>query len=202
MKITKIEQLKGKRVSVEINGYYYTCLDVSFILGNNLAEGDEVDKDFFNAVMLESELPRAVDKLVYSLGSSMKTYLECKRYLYDKKFHTLVVEQALAKVLSYGYIDDKKYVEAYVRSHEKDRGEYRLKLELEQKGVDEKIIDEYFAAYPLDEEDAAFAVAKKYMKNKVYDVKTVVKLKNHLLSKGYGYDTVSAVFKRLKVEED
>ena len=49
--------------------------------------------------------------------------------------------------------------------------------------------------------DNANAVADKFMKNKPNDTATLVRLQRHLLSRGYDYDTVSAVINRYRDQQ-
>jgi len=73
-----------------------------------------------------------------------KAYTE--KQLRDKlvqgEYREDAVEEAIAYVKSYGYIDDRKYAEDFISCHMADRSRKKMELDLCRKGIDRKIIQE------------------------------------------------------------
>ena len=70
-----------------------------------------------------------------------------------------------------------------------------IKCKLAVKGVAREHIDELETP---DQTDLARNLAEKYMRNKVFDQKTLQKLYRFLLSKGFDYGTVSNIVEKFK----
>ena len=114
-------------------------------------------------------------------------------YLLKKGYSQEVTQDVLQRLCGYKYVDDEAYCEAYVRQNGQGKGARRIRAELLERGISAEMADRHS---DLDEETqrrGAQQVAHKYMKNKPCDVKTMQKLQRYLLSRGYGYETVSAV---------
>ena len=94
-------------------------------------------------------------------------------------------------------MDDSDYARAFAEQNSKNKGKMLIKMQLKAKGVDEKTANS--AVENLgDETPQAIELAKKYLKNKEYDFKTLSKCYRYLLSKGFSYDAVSSAINTLK----
>ena len=73
-----------------------------------------------------------------------------------RDFDQPVVEQVLASLKRYGYLDDAEYAQQWRRSRERrrPRGEFLLRQELRARGVPDSIIDDALAG--LDQEGDAY----------------------------------------------
>ncbi len=68
---------------------------------------------------------------------------EVRRKLLRLGYRSEMVDAALAKLLSVGYIDDEAFARSWVESRDRarPRGEHALRRELGQKGVDRALVD-------------------------------------------------------------
>ena len=74
-----------------------------------------------------------------------------------------------------------------------------IKMQLKAKGVDEQTAN--LAIENLgDQTPQATELAKKYLKNKPRDFKTLSKCYRYLLSKGFSYEIISSVIDSFKEE--
>jgi regulatory protein len=82
---------------------------------------------------------------------------EVRRKLLRLGYRTEMVEQALAKLLTVGYLDDEAFARAWVESRDRarPRGEHALRRELGQKGVERTLVDAVLG----DRRDDAVAAA-------------------------------------------
>ena len=78
--------------------------------------------------------------------------------LSEKEFSEEVVEKVIAFLEKYGYADDREYCQKYIREklRMKPKSGYALKIELRQRGISARIIDEVMAEMEMDEEGDAF----------------------------------------------
>ena len=92
------------------------------------------------------------------------TCYELRRRLADKGFNPEEIEEALARLLGWGYIDERAIARHAVEEARtrRPRGRALVVEELRARGIAEEIIDESLVLYPPSaEEEAARAVLTK-----------------------------------------
>ncbi len=97
-------------------------------------------------------------------------------------------EEIIGRLISRGYLDDRKFAEFYVENRFVKKGvsRKRLRMELIKKGIDKQIIDEVLDGRD-DEEEICKMVARKRAK---YDDE---KLIAYLCRQGFSYDLVKKI---------
>lgn len=145
----------------------------------------------------------AFNRACFYLSKKLRTTFEVRSYLYKifKNEPNLnpVVDEVLKKLKELNYIDDIKYIKAYINTSKikKPKSKFLLKNELIKKGINSSLIDEYFdtADFSDDKEccDAIEKLQKKY-RNIEYS-KAKRRVVNSLLRMGFSYDVI---FKNLK----
>ena len=109
------------------------------------------------------------------------------------------IEEAVAYVKSFGYIDDRQYAQDFIAYHMADRSGRRMEQELMAKGIRRDIIQQ--AMENLAEEGETpdeISVAEKILRKKNYDPETATikekqKLSAFLYRKGFQMDTIRSV---------
>ena len=129
-----------------------------------------------------------------------------KDKLLKKEFDNKTVNRTLSFLKEYNLIDDEKLVSMYVKDRLRSQGEKKIKYSLMQKGISEELIYRELDKISNDDlEDTAYNLAlKKYgiLRNKENDkYKLYQKLTRYLIGRGYGYDLVSRVVKKIINEE-
>ncbi len=92
-----------------------------------------------------------------SLGRRMQSRAELERKLLARTTPE-VAQAVLGRLLEWGYLDDRAFAEAFVRSRRQRWGELRLRAELARRGVDERIVQEVLAAGGESEGEVARAL--------------------------------------------
>lgn len=191
----KTQAKNAKRVSVYLDGQYYCGLDLQTVVKNRLKVGLSLEESEFIDIQRESEFSACYNSALNLISKSVKTEKEVSDKLIKKGYLKEIVEEVIEKVKSYGFIDDKNYAERYVSTYKNVKGKRLIALELKKKGVSEKDYKEI-----LDETDSqqetAYNLAVKYLKNKAIDEKTIRKCYNYLLSKGFSYDECTYATKK------
>lgn len=128
--------------------------------------------------------------------------------LYEKMrmagFSETAIADAMAYVKSYGYINDLRYAETYLRTRITAKSRQQLTMELLKKGVDKHTIElAWEETVELEEPDERVMIQnlilKKYAPQSVLDVKTMRRLYGQLLRKGFRSGEVAAVLKELEI---
>jgi regulatory protein len=121
-----------------------------------------------------------------------KTEKQVRDWLWKKRKdgEFLDIDEIINRIKDLGYINDADYVQRFTEVKSQKIGERCIKQKLMVKGVTRDLIDTVDAG---DQTELCKSLAEKYMRNKTADQKTLQKLYRFLLSKGFGYDTVSYV---------
>ncbi|MBQ8178515.1 MAG: regulatory protein RecX [Clostridia bacterium] len=178
-------------------------VNVDVALSYSLQVG-EMAPDKFKEFLKENDRQNAKSYLYNMIARKARTTKEAKDRLYEKGYHKDAVDYAIASVSSYGYLDDEEYAKNYVENAMRSKGGYRVRRELQLKGVSDESIAEALLEMDSDSEfDSAYELAKKYLKSKdVTDEKVKEKLFRYLVSRGYGYDSVKKVMRKVGAEID
>ncbi len=188
------------RCSISLDGRFFCGMKLETVAMHRLKTGMQVTEEELLALQRENEQREALDKALSHISAAGKTEKEVRDFLRRKGYLEEVVEDVVARMKEYGYIDDEAYAKSYAESAQKRKGSRLIALELKRKGVGEEAIAG--AVEGADEEAAAQRVLEKYLRQKdLSDPKTVQKAYRHLLSKGFDYDTVRAALAAYAREE-
>lgn len=202
-KITDIIPQKNdkKRVNLYIDGQFYSGVEKIALLQENLHIGDFVDDAKLEKIVQESEYSTAFNKASGYILKGGHTRKQVYDYLIKKGYSQQIANKVLDKLKSYGYLDDSQFAKTYVELKSHKYGKHLMSAHLKQKGVKEEDIQS--ALDTLENEDEnAYYVGKKYIKNRPFDLELRQKCYRYLLSKGFSYDSVQCAIDKLKAESD
>lgn len=130
-----------------------------------------------------------------------RTEAQLREKLLKAEFEPEVVEQAIAYVYSYGYLDDERYVRNYIEYRKEQKSRRQLEQELRfRKGVSPELIQKvYENLEPSDEK----ALIRRQLEKKHYhplesDEKKEQKIIAFLLRKGFRMGDILSVIKEYK----
>lgn len=197
--ITKLEYQKNneERANLYLDDKFYTGISVELCIKEHLKSGVEIDLDKLNELILEDEKGVAFTKAINYVSNNYKTTKQVKDYLCKRGYAKNTIEHVINKMNEYKYLDDEGYAKQFVLTYSKKYGKLKLISGLRSKGISDKIIDELFSEendieYKLEE------VANKYLKNKILDDKTYIKLSRFLYSRGFEFDDINRYVNNLK----
>ncbi|MDP3386017.1 MAG: regulatory protein RecX [Eubacteriales bacterium] len=155
-----------------------------------------MDQEKYIEKMTEKEKAKAVNYGLKLLTARQKTEKEMADKLKEKNYTDDIIHYALNYFKSCGYLDDKKYVEFYLREkiNINRYGTMKLRNMLYQKGIPSELIEEGLEGIDEDMmiENAVYLANKKI--NSLKDQESMAvrqKVHRHLASKGYSYSTIA-----------
>lgn len=172
------------RVNVFIDEEFSFSLDITQVVDLRIKVGQEITEERLSELKRESEYGKMYQRTLEWVLLRPRSEREVREYLF-KKLRIPASETLLEKLISKGYVDDRKFAEYYVQNRFVKKGisKKRLALELMKKGIKKDIIDEVLGT--RDDEDEIDKVIFK--KRKKY---TDEKLIQYLLAQGFPYDLV------------
>jgi len=107
-------------------------------------------------------------------------------------------EQSINLLTEQGFLDERRYVEAFVRGKMKYNkwGKIKIRAELRAKSISQTLIDEYINAVDQDEymDILSTIISKKALTLQANEhEKNLMKLERYALSKGFEHDLVFKV---------
>lgn len=204
-KISEIEKVgKGARYRVFLDGELFGVFEAEILARHCLKSGEQYDDKFFDELLIENGDYACFNRGLSGLEKSMKSEKMLKDYLKEKGYPKFCIDKAIDKLKSYGYIDDEAFCENYISCYSSSKSKRKLKYDLLNKGIDINIIESKLEEKINDEneEEKCLNFAKKYMKNKEFDLKTKQKLFNHLASKGFDFGIISSAWEKIKGEQE
>ena len=177
------------------------------LLKFHLSKGKELDELDIEEIILADQVNKAYQASINYLSYRMRSKKEISQYLREKEIEPFVVTEILTKLENQGYINDKEFALAYVRTQVNTtlKGPEVVVQELYEKGIDQVIIDEALLDYPfeIELEHAMKLIEKaesKYKKDSFQIRKQ--KIEMALKRKGYRFSTIQQAWNEMSVEND
>jgi len=203
--ITAVEQQTrpgSKRLNVHLEGEY--AFSLAEHLAARLSPGDYLSDVEVAELRREDDLHQVYDAALDLLSYRPRSVAELRGRLERKGYDNQMIDEALAKLEKQGIVGDQEFARFWVENRQthSPRGGRMLRTELRFKGIDRETIDNVLPA-PEEEDSVAYRVAGA----KARSLKGLEwrdfrrRLGDHLVRRGFGYETASSVTRRLWIEE-
>jgi regulatory protein len=186
-------------VHIELSDGSSFFVTEQFFESHSLAPGAEISETLRESIRLEAEKAAAWDKSLELLGRRDHSTFELERKLRSREFGAEAIRIVIRRLKDFGYLDDERYAEAWIRSRLKRRpeGRSRLMAGLAKRGIRRGIIQTVLdSVYGEEEaEDAIKRAAEKILRRGAIDDET---LKRKLSTRGFTYRQIQAFLQYLK----
>jgi len=200
MRITAIERPPRKhRYEVRIDHTMVVPLSAEVLAQANLRPGQEISSERIDALQIAEARHSGLAAALRLLACRSRSEKEMREALQRRGVPDGVLAETLARLRELRLLDDHEFARSYVelRDRASPRGLRMLKAELLSKGVPRADIDGSLAS--VDEHDAAFRAGARRARTlrgcSYGDFQR--KLGDHLLRRGFGYETANETVKRL-----
>lgn len=173
--------------------------------------GSELSDEHYLQIMNNVLLRRAKLRMMALLKQRDYTASQLSKKLLDAGYPESAVTEALEYVKSYGYVDDKRYAEDYIRSQSQQHSMKEIYQKLVQKGIAKSLLDSVFAEYRESEAGSSVSseterqLALKTLKKRGYTGSESYEERQKLLAyfyrRGFSMDIVYAAMDELKQEQ-
>lgn len=120
----------------------------------------------------------------------------CQKLLAD--YPEEIVREALEYVKSYGYVNDRRYAENFIRLRCRSKSRMQIFQELACRGIDRDLVqdawEEVSSLESIDEKELIRSfVLKKFPSGSKLDVKQMRRLQGYLSRRGFSWETICSV---------
>lgn len=188
MLITQISEVDKKRMMI------HTEEGVSFVLYKGeirrfaLQEGEEIASEVYEEIRTDILIKRARKRAMFLLEKMDRTESQLRNKLRQGFYGEDLIDDAIAYVKKYHYIDDNRYAQTYVRYQKERKSKRQIKMDLMQKGVDREIIEQAIETeYESESEQELILkwIEKRKYKIEESDIKEKQKMYQFLMRKGF-----------------
>lgn len=201
MRITALTPQKNNpnRYNLFIDDKFTLGIDSELILEQELNIGKDISQAQLELLKSKVEFQKIFDNTLRFLSYRPRSRVEVQRYLIQKKIAPPVIDTILTRLEKLEYLNDREFANFWVENREKfsPRSSHALRLELQQRGIEHEIIQEY-----VDQEDdlprAIAAGQKKFRALSHLDYATFrTKMGQFLLRRGFSYSISNEAVKAL-----
>lgn len=209
-KITKIsvQQKNKERFNIFLDDEYAFAVFEATLLKFQLVKGKELDDLDVEEILYSDQINKAYTAAVHYLSFRMRTAKEIGVYLKEKEYEPFVIKEIVAKLKEQGYLNDREFAIAFVRTQVNTtlKGRGVIVQELMEKGVDKEIIEEAVLSEYSPEQELEHAVklvlkyAPKYKKDSFKIM--IQKVEQALVRKGYSFSIIKLAIEEVELETD
>lgn len=198
----QVQKKHPKRRSIFLDGEFFCGVSEELAVKFHLETGMEIDADELKALLHEEEFSKAKNYIYGILARRMYTSREILNKLKERGYTDEIIQDVIATMERYGYVNDSFYAEEWIQSRmkSKPKGKIALRQELARKGIDKTIIEDALsqAFDESRESDMALELARRKINSYSKDNPAVArrKLQSFLLRRGFGYETVRNVIEQ------
>ncbi|QAA31941.1 recombination regulator RecX [Clostridium manihotivorum] len=203
-KITNIEvQKRNKnRVNVYIDEEFSFACEAELIYRYGLKKDTAVEIDKLKSIIEEEDFLKCKNSALRVIERSHKTEKEIKDKLFEKGFPEPLIKRTLEFLREYNFVDDKMYVEMYLKEKINTQGKNKIYYNLLRKGVSEELLKDKINNINTEaENDGAYTLCKKkyesLAKREEDKFKISQKLFRFMASKGYEFDMINRLIKEV-----
>lgn len=194
--ILPLEHSKGK-VQVSFDSAQDLVLYRGELRGLDLKEQMEVSKELYDKIYYEIVGKRAVKRAMHLLEKMDRTEEQLRKKLEESRYPQELVDQAVAYVKSYHYIDDERYACNFVRLNQEKKSAARIKMDLLAKGIAPETAER---ALEAENETPPEVLIKRLLEKKKFDPaaaapKETAKMYQFLLRRGFHGNEIMRVLK-------
>lgn len=103
----------------------------------------KIDSAVVEEVAIRKQTPAARKDTERYLTKSEHTVSQLRKFLLDRKYLEQVIDDTLKWAERSNLVDDERYASIFLRSHSNNSpmGKYRIRAELQRRGIEERIIE-------------------------------------------------------------
>lgn len=196
MQITDIKSVSKTKFKVYLDGQFAFTLYKGELFRYRIQEDGELREEVYQEIREKVVLKRAKLRAMHLLNDMDRTESQLRTKLLNGDYPADIVDEAIAYVKSFGYINDESYIRRFIESKRNSKSKKEIYALLMKKGVDmeqmQEILSEYYSA-----EDSLNAI-RDLLRKKRYDPKSATdqemrKICGYLARKGFGYEDIRQV---------
>ncbi len=192
MLVTEIKDLKNGKHRVFLDNGLQFVLYRKELGMYQIKEAVELTEEIYREICSQILLKRAEKRLLFLLQKMDRTRKQLWQKLTLDGYPEAVIEDAIAYVEHYHYVDDLRYATTYIRYHQKQKSKRDLIHTLLQRGVSKDTTELAIeSCYEGREEELLYRLLeKRHYDSEQADLKEKKRVYAYLMRKGFSPDMI------------
>ncbi len=200
MLISGIEEISKNRIKVFIDDMFAFVLYPQDMKQYHIVVGEEVSETVYEELYRDVVLRRAKQKAMNLLMRCDQTEHMIRQKLEQAYYPRKAIEDTIAFLYSYHYLDDVRFCEHYILLHSEHMGRQDMKQKLLQKGVDSSVISRCMESASIDDRQVLLRLIQKRIGNQQhFSQKEWEKMLSYFMRKGFSYHIIRECFSELGI---
>jgi regulatory protein len=195
----KVQKRNSNRVNVYLDGEF--AFGVSRIVSAWLQIGQTLTEEKILSLQKEDTEEVAFQNALKLLSFRPRSIHEVQKKLKENGFDESAIHSVIERLTRDGLVEDGSFAQAWVENRTvfHPRSRKLIALELRQKGVPDEVVQNALAAGSVDDETLAYQSAIQYSRRLkgLEWLEFRKKLSAYLLRRGFSYETVSPMVRRV-----
>lgn len=185
--VTRVEKLGNGKRKIHFEDAENLVLYYSETRGCEFEEGSVITKEMYEYILKEVVGKRAKKRALHLLEQMDRTEQQLREKLLSSEYPLECVEDAIAYVKSFHYLDDERYAETFTRYKKEKMSRQQIKQKLMMKGISKDIISNAIEEeYDVDESvHIRSLLEKKHFCTASADEGEFRRVYNYLLRRGF-----------------
>ena len=198
MIVPEIRPVTKQKYQIDVEGEPAFVLYKGEVSRYHLEKDREISAEVYREIVEEVLTKRAKLRAMHLLEQGDRTKKGLRENLLKNGYPSEAVEEAMAYVESFHYIDDKRYALTYIQNQSGKKGRARIQMELRQKGVPQEYIDQAFQETEEDTDARGVIrelILKKRREQGPMEEKERQKLYGFLMRRGFSSSDILSVLR-------
>ena len=142
--VTKIEEYDKKRSKVYLDEEFAFLLYKGELSEYKIMQGENITDDVYHKIVAEVLVKRAKKRCLNLLQKKNYTEYKLREKLREGLYSPEMIDEAIAYVKSFHYIDDYRYACDYIFFHKESETKKKIEEKLRIKGIEQDILQQAF----------------------------------------------------------
>ena len=181
--------------------YAFAC-DAQLVYIHNIAKGRSMDKENLEDIINEDNYIKGKNCALHFLERSFKSAKQVVDKLVIKEFDVKTIDRVMEFLKQYDFIDDKRFVELFIKEKIKSSGKNKIKFTLLKKSLPKELIEEGLNKITSEQQlQIALQLGGKKIvtlsKSEKDTKKLYKKTSDYLARSGYDYEIIKEVLNKI-----
>lgn len=197
MTVTQVTAVSQSRCRIYLDEQFAFILYKGELRRLQIREGQELSDESYRYIMSELLPQRAKARSMNLLQARDYTRRQLEDKLKRGEYPQACIDEALADMEAYGYLDDERYAKDYITYHIQDRSRSRIEMDLMKKGIGRETVRKAFEELEeMGVEQEEMELVLNLLKKKKYCADTATKQEQQrmygfLYRKGFHADIIN-----------
>ncbi len=197
-----IQKKRKNRCSIYLDDEFGFGLHQDVLFQFGLKKGDSLTEDQIEEILYSEEKKKAKERALNFLSYRDRSEKEMRTKLKQVGFEEKIIDLVVDDLKKPKLIDDEKFALTFAKSKLATRpmGEYLLKQELVQKGINREIIEQTVGHIYEKKSPLKIALELAHKRKKLVanldEIKAKKRVSDFLLRRGFNWDVVSQVIEQ------